>query len=185
MSQLIEVKVPDIGDYKDVPVIEVAVKPGDVVQAETALMTLESDKATMDVPSPAAGVVKEVKVKVGDRVGEGSLVVILEGQGAAQAPAPAPAAAPQAAAAAARRPRRPRLRPPRRRPRRPRRRRPRPAAAWSTSRCLTSATTRTFRSSRSASRSATRSRPRRRSSPWSRRRPRWTCRPARRAWSRK
>ena len=66
MSQIIEVKVPDIGDYKDVPVIEVMVKPGDVVQAEDALVTLESDKATMDVPAPAAGTVKELRVKVGD-----------------------------------------------------------------------------------------------------------------------
>src|SRR5215468_3129006 len=63
----IEVKVPDIGDFKDVPVIEVFVKPGDAVKAEDSLVTLESDKATMDVPSPVAGTVKEVKVKVGDR----------------------------------------------------------------------------------------------------------------------
>ncbi|RIV67188.1 biotin/lipoyl-containing protein, partial [Burkholderia pseudomallei] len=63
MSQAIEVKVPDIGDYKDVPVIEVLVKPGDVVEPEQSLVTLESDKATMDVPSPAAGVVKDIKVK--------------------------------------------------------------------------------------------------------------------------
>ena len=62
MSQLIEVKVPDIGDFSDVPVIEVFVKPGDTVKADESLITLESDKATMDVPSPAAGTVKEVKV---------------------------------------------------------------------------------------------------------------------------
>ena len=98
MSQIIEVKVPDIGDFKDVPVIEVAVKPGDVVKAEDALATLESDKATMDVPSPAAGTVKEVKIKVGDKVSEGTLVVLLE-SGAAAAPAasgpqPAPVQAP-------------------------------------------------------------------------------------------
>ena len=67
----IEVKVPDIGDFKDVPVIEVLVKPGDAVKAEDSLVTLESDKATMDVPSPAAGAVEEVKVKVGDKVGRG------------------------------------------------------------------------------------------------------------------
>ena len=75
---MIEVKVPDIGDFGDVPVIEVHVKPGDVVKAEDALITLESDKATMDVPSPAAGTVKEVKIKVGDKVAEGTLVLLLD-----------------------------------------------------------------------------------------------------------
>ena len=95
MSQIIEVKVPDIGDFKDVPVIEVFVKPGDSVNAEDALISLESDKATMDVPSPAAGVVKEIKIKVGDKVGEGSLVLLLEASAAASAAAaPAPAMAP-------------------------------------------------------------------------------------------
>ncbi len=74
----IEVKVPDIGDFKDVPVIEVFVKPGDTVKAEDSLVTLESDKATMDVPSPAAGKVKELKVKVGDKVSEGSVIVLLD-----------------------------------------------------------------------------------------------------------
>ncbi|HEX5125251.1 MAG TPA: dihydrolipoyllysine-residue acetyltransferase, partial [Rhodocyclaceae bacterium] len=93
MSQLIEVKVPDIGDYKDVPVIDVLVKPGDTVKAEDALVTLESDKATMDVPSPAAGVVKEMRVKVGDRIGEGALILVLESAVAAAA-APAAAVAP-------------------------------------------------------------------------------------------
>ena len=68
----IDVKVPDIGDFADVPVIEVFVKAGDVIAAEDALVTLESDKATMDVPSPAAGTVRELKVKVGDRIGEGA-----------------------------------------------------------------------------------------------------------------
>ncbi len=95
MSQAIEVKVPDIGDYKDIPVIEVLVKAGDTVEKEQSLVTLESDKATMDVPSSAAGVVKEVKVKVGDNVSEGSLIVVLdgaEGGAAAAAPAAAPAA---------------------------------------------------------------------------------------------
>ncbi|WP_454825940.1 dihydrolipoyllysine-residue acetyltransferase [Paraburkholderia xenovorans] len=102
MSQAIEVKVPDIGDYKDIPVIEVLVKAGDTVEKEQSLVTLESDKATMDVPSSAAGVVKEVKVKVGDNVSEGSLIVVLEGaEGGAAAPAPAPAAAPAAAPAPA------------------------------------------------------------------------------------
>ncbi|SAL11341.1 dihydrolipoamide acetyltransferase [Caballeronia sordidicola] len=85
MSQAIEVKVPDIGDYTDIPVIEVLVKAGDTVEKEQSLVTLESDKATMDVPSSAAGVVKEVKVKVGDNVSEGSLIVVLEG-GEAAAP---------------------------------------------------------------------------------------------------
>jgi pyruvate dehydrogenase E2 component (dihydrolipoamide acetyltransferase) len=97
MSQTIEVKVPDIGDYKDIPVIEVLVAPGDTVEAEQSLLTLESDKATMDVPSPSAGVVKEVKVKVGDTVSEGTLIVLLEG-GAAAAPEEKKEAAPAAAA---------------------------------------------------------------------------------------
>jgi len=103
MSQAIEVKVPDIGDYKDIPVIEVLVKAGDTVEKEQSLITLESDKATMDVPSPASGTVKDVKVKVGDNVSEGSLVLVLDGAGAAAAPAaaPAPAAAAPAPAPAA------------------------------------------------------------------------------------
>ena len=91
MSQAIEIKVPDIGDYKDIPVIEVLVKAGDTVEKEQSLVTLESDKATMDVPSSAAGVVKEVKVKVGDTVSEGSVIVVVEAEGGAAAPAPAPA----------------------------------------------------------------------------------------------
>ena len=86
----IEVNVPDIGDFKDVPVIEVFVKPGDTVKAEDPLVTLESDKATMDVPSPAAGTVKDVRVKVGDKVSQGSPIATLEASGAQQA---APAAA--------------------------------------------------------------------------------------------
>ena len=73
-----DVLVPDIGDFKDVPVIEVLVKPGDKVEAEAPLVTLESDKATMDVPSPAAGVVRDVRVKVGDKVSQGSLIATLE-----------------------------------------------------------------------------------------------------------
>ncbi|EGD04649.1 dihydrolipoamide acetyltransferase, partial [Burkholderia sp. TJI49] len=104
MSQAIEVKVPDIGDYKDVPVIEIGVKVGDTVEPEQSLVTLESDKATMDVPSPVAGIVKEIKVKVGDSVSEGSLIVLLEGGAAAQpngAAAPAAAQAPAAAPAPA------------------------------------------------------------------------------------
>src|SRR5450631_547239 len=94
--KVIEVKVPDIGDFKDVPVIEVLVKPGDTVKAEDSLVTLESEKATMDVPSPAAGVIKEVKVKLGDKVSEGNVIAIIEAAGA-----PAPAASTQAATAAA------------------------------------------------------------------------------------
>ena len=108
MSQLIDIKVPDIGDFTDVPVIEVFVKPGDVIKIDDALVTLESDKATMDVPASAAGVVKEVLVKLGDRIGEGAVVVRVEAANAAtaapvSAPAatPAPTAAPQAAAPAA------------------------------------------------------------------------------------
>ncbi len=105
MSQTLEVKVPDIGDYKDIPVIEVLVKVGDTLAAEDPIVTLESDKATMEVPSPAAGTVKEVKVKVGDKVSLGSLLILLDSAdaGAAKpaASAPAPAAAPAAAAAPA------------------------------------------------------------------------------------
>ena len=99
----IEVKVPDIGDFKDVPVIEVFVKPGDAVKAEDSLVTLESDKATMDVPAPAAGVVKELRVKVGDKVSEGSSILTLEAAAAGAAPAPAAStsAAPERATPAA------------------------------------------------------------------------------------
>ncbi len=99
-----EVKVPDIGDFRDVPVIEVLVKPGDTVQKEDSLVTLESDKATMDVPAPAAGTVREVKVKVGDKVSEGSLLLLLDAGASAPASPPAPAksaAAPASAPAAA------------------------------------------------------------------------------------
>jgi pyruvate dehydrogenase E2 component (dihydrolipoamide acetyltransferase) len=104
MSQVIEIKVPDIGDYDGVPVIEVHVKPGDVVEKEQSLVTLESDKATMDVPSSHAGVVKEVKVKVGDSISEGHVVILLEESGSAStkaAPVASPVAAPQKAAPAA------------------------------------------------------------------------------------
>ena len=96
----IEVKVPDIGDFKDIPVIEVFVKPGDSVKPEDSLVTLESDKATMDVPSPAAGVVKELKVKVGDKVSEGSVIVVLDSASTGEAK-PAATSGPAAAAAAA------------------------------------------------------------------------------------
>src|SRR6185503_13328892 len=73
-----EVKVPDIGDFKEVEVIEVLVKPGDDVTKEQSLITLESDKATMEIPSPAAGKVGELKVKVGDKVAKGSLILMLQ-----------------------------------------------------------------------------------------------------------
>ncbi len=98
MAAAIEVKVPDIGDFKDVPVIEVLVKAGDAVKAEDALVTLESDKATMDVPAPAAGRVKAVKVNVGDKVSEGSVILLLEAEGGGAAAA-APPSMPSVAAA--------------------------------------------------------------------------------------
>jgi pyruvate dehydrogenase E2 component (dihydrolipoamide acetyltransferase) len=100
---MLEVKVPDIGDYKDVPVIEVLVKAGDTVSAEDSLVTLESDKATLDVPSPSAGVIKNVIVKVGDKVSEGSVILALEpadGATGRSAPAPEKSAAPAASAKA-------------------------------------------------------------------------------------
>ena len=83
MSQIIEVIVPDIGNFKDVPVIELLVKAGDTVKAEDALLTLESDKATIDIPSPADGIVKELKIAVGDKISEGTLVAVLEVEAAA------------------------------------------------------------------------------------------------------
>jgi dihydrolipoamide dehydrogenase len=94
MATVTEVKVPDIGDFKDVEVIEVLVKPGDAVAKEQSLITLESDKATMEIPSPEAGVVKELKVKVGDKVSQGSQILEIESTATAAAPAaPQPAAA--------------------------------------------------------------------------------------------
>ncbi len=91
---LIEVKVPDIGDFDEVSVIELLVKPGDTVKPEQSLITVESDKASMEIPSSAGGVVKELKVKLGDKVSEGTVVLLLEGEGVtAAAPAPAAAAA--------------------------------------------------------------------------------------------
>ena len=101
---LIEVKVPDIGDFDEVAVIELLVKPGDTVTAEQSLITVESDKASMEIPSSTAGVVKELRVALGDKVKEGSVVLVLEAAGAAAVPAAAPAApaaAPVAAAPAA------------------------------------------------------------------------------------
>src|SRR6187549_1913537 len=87
---LMEVKVPDIGDFKEVEVIELMVKPGDTIQVDQSLITVESDKASMEIPSSHAGVVKELKVKVGDKVAEGSLVLLIE---TTSAGAPAAAAA--------------------------------------------------------------------------------------------
>jgi pyruvate dehydrogenase E2 component (dihydrolipoamide acetyltransferase) len=95
----IEVRVPAIGDVKDVGVVEVLVKPGDAVAHDQSLVTLESDKATMDVPSPAAGTVREVKMKAGDRVKEGSLIVLLEESASAPQPPAAPPAPIRPAAA--------------------------------------------------------------------------------------
>jgi len=104
MSQLVEVKVPDIGDFDAVPIIDLFVKVGDSINVDDAIVTLESDKATMDVPSPVAGVVKEVLIKLGDKVAEGALLIKVESGAAAAAPAPQPAvttAAPAPAAAPA------------------------------------------------------------------------------------
>jgi pyruvate dehydrogenase E2 component (dihydrolipoamide acetyltransferase) len=111
MSQIIEVKVPDIGDFAEVPVIELYVKVGDSIKIDDAIATLESDKATMDVPSTVDGVIKEVLVQLGSKVGEGSVLIKVETGGAAAAapapaaqaaaPAPAPVAAPVSAAPAA------------------------------------------------------------------------------------
>jgi dihydrolipoamide dehydrogenase len=101
----IEVKVPDIGDFKEVEVIEVLVRPGDAVTKEQSLITLESDKATMEIPSPGAGVVKELRIRVGDKVSQGSPILVLESGQAEKKPeapraSPAPAAAPSTSAAA-------------------------------------------------------------------------------------
>jgi pyruvate dehydrogenase E2 component (dihydrolipoamide acetyltransferase) len=98
---LVEVKVPDIGDFKDVAVIEVFVKPGDTIKVEQSLITVESDKASMEIPSSHAGVLKELKVKLGDKINIGDLLALLDGVDTASAPAVAPAAAAPAAAAPA------------------------------------------------------------------------------------
>ncbi|MFM1908820.1 MAG: Dihydrolipoyllysine-residue acetyltransferase component of pyruvate dehydrogenase complex, partial [Pseudomonadota bacterium] len=97
---LVEVQVPDIGDFDEVAVIELLVKPGDTVKAEQSLITVESDKASMEIPSSTAGVVKELRVKLGDKVKQGSVVLVLEADGAGSAPSAAPAAAPAAATVA-------------------------------------------------------------------------------------
>lgn len=104
MGATVDIKVPDIGDFTDVEVVEVMVKPGDHVNAEDSLITIESDKASMEVPSPQAGVIKEVKVKVGDKVSEGSPIVVLEEQAAQEGEA-----SPKPQAQAPRKPAAPRL----------------------------------------------------------------------------
>ena len=95
-----DIRVPDIGDFKNVPVIEILVKPGDTIKAEDALVTLESDKATMDVPSPEAGTVVAIKIAIGDKISQGDLILTLETNAGAAA-SPATAAAPSAKAATA------------------------------------------------------------------------------------
>jgi pyruvate/2-oxoglutarate dehydrogenase complex dihydrolipoamide acyltransferase (E2) component len=107
MSKILEIKIPDIGDFKEVAVIEVLVKPGDVIKAEDSIVTLESEKASMDVPAPSAGIVKAVKVKVGEMVAVGTVLLLLETEATQAALAPAKpattasAAKPAAPAAAA------------------------------------------------------------------------------------
>ncbi|PKO40843.1 MAG: dihydrolipoamide acetyltransferase, partial [Betaproteobacteria bacterium HGW-Betaproteobacteria-3] len=95
---LVEVKVPDIGDFDEVAVIELLVKPGDTVKAEQSLITVESDKASMEIPSSTAGVVKELRVALGDKVKEGSVVLVLDAEGAGAPATVAPAAAAAVAA---------------------------------------------------------------------------------------
>ena len=100
----VEIKVPDIGDFSDVPVVSILVSVGDVIAAEDPIVELESDKATMEVPASSGGKVVEIKVAEGDKVSEGAVLLIVEGEGAAAAPAveaAAPAAAPSAAPVAA------------------------------------------------------------------------------------
>jgi pyruvate dehydrogenase E2 component (dihydrolipoamide acetyltransferase) len=95
----VEVKVPDIGDFKDVEVIELLVKPGDAIKAEQSLVTVESDKASMEIPSSAAGVIKALKVKLGDKVSEGSVLALVESEGAGPSPRPGLQAGPAPEAA--------------------------------------------------------------------------------------
>jgi len=99
VAHMIEVRVPDIGDFDSVDVIEVLVKPGDRVAKEASLITLESDKATMEIPSSDAGIVRELRVKVGDKVAKGSVIALLEAEAAAAAPSPRPSPAPAASTA--------------------------------------------------------------------------------------
>src|SRR5215469_10253634 len=98
---VVEVKVPDIGDFKDVDVIEVNIKPGDVIEKEQTLLTLESDKASMEVPSDVAGTVKEVWIKPGDKVAQGTIIATVETAAGAAAPAAKPAPEPARAEAPA------------------------------------------------------------------------------------
>ena len=104
MSNTVQIKVPDIGDFKEVEVIEVLVSVGDTIKAEQSLITVESDKASMEIPASQGGVVKSISVKVGDKVAEGTVVLEVEAAGAAAAPAAAPAAAAPAKAAEAAKP---------------------------------------------------------------------------------
>src|SRR5579872_6266885 len=95
MGSLVSIKLPDIGEFEDVEVIEVMVKPGDKVKVDDSLITIESDKASMEVPATEAGIVKELKVKVGDRVSEGSPIIVVEtSDDAAEAAKPGPTAQP-------------------------------------------------------------------------------------------
>ena len=149
MSNIVQIKVPDIGDFKEVEVIEVLVSVGDTIKAEQSLITVESDKASMEIPTSQGGVVKSISVKVGDKVAEGTVVLEVEAAGAAAPPRPPP------------RPlllRRPRPLKLPSLPLLPRRLRL-PAPVPSRSRCRTSATSRKSRSSKSWSPWATRSRP--------------------------
>ncbi len=113
MAHTVEVKVPDIGDFKDVAIIELLVKPDEVIAVDTGLIMVESDKASMEIPSSHAGLVKEIKVKPNDKVSEGSVILVVEAAGAgaaatpAQPAAPAPAALRQPGAASAACPRSP------------------------------------------------------------------------------
>src|SRR5258707_5385292 len=99
MGTLREIVVPDIGDFKNVDVIEVLVKPGDAIQPEQSLITVESDKATMEIPSPTGGTVKELRVKVGDKVSTGTPLLMLDAAESTPAPVTRPAAAPTPVAA--------------------------------------------------------------------------------------
>ena len=102
MSELLEVRVPDIGDFSDVPVVEVLVKPGDSVAADDPLLVLESDKASMEIPAPQAGTIAELRIAVGETVSEGSVVAVIQVEGAAPAPSGNGGGSPEAASDAAR-----------------------------------------------------------------------------------
>ncbi len=143
MSNVVQIKVPDIGDFKEVEVIEVLVAVGDTIKAEQSLITVESDKASMEIPASQGGVVKSIAVKVGDKVAEGAVVLEVELRPPRKNPRPKP----------------PGRLPPPRPPPRPRPPRRPPAAVRSRSKCRTSATSRKWKSSKSWSPSATPSRP--------------------------